>query len=165
MLHRMTVACTVVLFFACAVLPAQDKKDKPEADKKKAAAVKKDQQLLQGTWDIAEFTTSGEALPAEEVKSRQVGFSGNQMVMSLAKEKGKREYEFTLDPTQKPKEMNLSPKSPVGKTPLTMSAIYELDGDNLKLCMTRLGGVGRPKEFESTGSTNTILIVLKRAKK
>ncbi len=173
--YRVLTFWTVALLFAAGSLPAQEKKEKGEEDKKKAAAVKKDQDRLQGAWEVVEFTNSGEALPAAQTKIMRVVFTKDQMAMSLPKDAGKREYGFTLDPTQTPKAIDLSLKPPApagvnvklpeGKGLPALPGVYEFDGENLKLCLARLGGKIRPTEFASTGASNTVLIVLKRGKK
>ena len=149
--------------FLVGSLPAQDKKEPKEEDKKKAAAVKKDRQALQGAWQVVTYETGGEALPEETVKNLRVVFAGDQMTMSLPKDAGKREYTITLDPTQQPKTIDASPNLAKLKVKTTMPGIYQLDGDTLKLCLATLGGKVRPKDFESAAGAN--LITLKRAKK
>jgi uncharacterized protein (TIGR03067 family) len=67
-----------------------------------------------------------------------------------------------LDPDKTPKtiDLTLTGGSNKGKT---LAGIYQLDGDNLKVC---LFGVGkdRPKEFDTKKGTDGMLLVLKRKK-
>ena len=67
---------------------------------------------------------------------------------------------FVVDPSQKPKSMDFTLEK--DKTKRTTGAIYELQGDTLKICYFE-GGKGRPKEFVS--DEKTVLGVLKREKK
>jgi len=76
------------------------------------------------------------------------------------------EATYSVDPTKKPKEMNLHFVFVKEGKKATLQGIYELDGDTLKIC--QFDGVkkameGRPKEL--VANEETILAVLKRDKK
>jgi len=169
MMHRITLLSLVALFFTLGLVDAQEKKDKPEpdkkteADKKKAEAIKKEKQRLQGTWEVLDWVNNGEALPQEEVKLMRIVFSADTLTMSLPKAVGKREYTYTLDPTQKPKAIDTTLNVAKLKVKTTTAGIYELEEDTLRLCLARFGSGLRPKEFES--SMGSVLITMKRAKK
>src|SRR5262245_20233624 len=171
MLHRITLLSVAALCFALSSLPAQEKKDKPEpdkkteADKKKAEAIKKEKQKLQGTWEVLDWVNNGEPLPQEEVKLMRVVFAEDNMTMSLPKAVGKREYTYTLDPMQKPKAIDTTPNLAKIKTKTATAGIYEFEGDTLRLCLAQFGSGLRPKEFESKAGTGHVLITMKRAKK
>lgn len=170
-MRRFMLLSVVALLFALGLSAAQEKKDqpdpdkKPEVDKKKAEAIKKEKQKLQGTWEVLDWVNNGEALPQEEVKLMRVEFSGDNLTMSLPKAVGKREYTFTLDPTQKPKAMDTVPNVTKLKVKTGTAGIYEFEGETLRLCLARFGSGLRPKEFESKTGTGQVLITLKRAKK
>lgn len=167
MSRRLLVLSVLIACVTFGTLPAQDKKEpKKEEDKKKAEAIKKERQRLQGSWQVVEFVTNGEAQPDDAIKDMRVVFAGDKMTMSLPKNVAKREYTFTLDPTQTPKAIDTSPADPKFKvkTPLVTPGIYQVDGAALKLCLARFGGKVRPREFESAAGTGNILITLKRAK-
>jgi uncharacterized protein (TIGR03067 family) len=164
--RRITLLPLIVMFISFGWSQGQDtKRDESDADKKKADAVKKEQQRLQGTWEVLEYVINGEVVPAEAVKTMRVVFTGDQMSMSLAKAAGKREYTFTVDPAQKPKVIETSPTIAKSKTKMSSPGIYELDGDKLKLCLSRLGSKDRPGDFESSEGSGNTLLVLRRAKK
>ncbi len=67
---------------------------------------------------------------------------------------------FKLDPSKKPKAMDLTLEKKGKKE--TALFIYELDGDNLKLCWRKPGGK-RPTHFTSKDTGG--LMILKRNKK
>ena len=46
----------------------------------------------------------------------------------------------------------------------TLPAVYEVDGDSLKVCYT-LDGKDPPTEFKSTAENKTLLVTYKRDKK
>jgi uncharacterized protein (TIGR03067 family) len=84
-------------------------------------------------------------------------FTGN----ALKGVSGKMTY--TLDPSQKPKAIDVTHKSSRQKGEVvTNQGIYELKGDELKIVLRAKGGE-RPKEFEAKDA-NTTLTVLKRIK-
>jgi uncharacterized protein (TIGR03067 family) len=67
---------------------------------------------------------------------------------------------FTNDPTKSPPQFEAT--SHEGKT---YKGIYELKGDQLKVCFRlAFGGMDRPKDFPSDGRSEYDLFILKRAK-
>jgi uncharacterized protein (TIGR03067 family) len=72
------------------------------------------------------------------------------------------ESTFTLDPKAKPKGITVK----VGSGPLKgkeLPGIYELDGDDFKICLN-VEGTERPKEFKGDAGSGCMLQVCKRAK-
>ena len=65
---------------------------------------------------------------------------------------------FNIDTTANPKALDLFETG--GKSKETQAAIYELNGDTLKLCISKQVGGMRPKEFKAT--EDALLIILKR---
>jgi len=115
-----------------------------------------DAKKLEGTWKIVTFETSRKQPTEEDLQKGRVVFQDGMMILrgTGKEEKGT----VKLDPTKKPKEMDLAVND--GKE--TALFIYEIDGDNLKLCWRKPGG-GRPTTF--TGKDNSGYMVLKREKK
>jgi uncharacterized protein (TIGR03067 family) len=129
----------------------------PEADH----AGHVDQQKLQGTWQVDEFIMYGKPTTAEDRKVTII-FLGD--TMKLIDPKGReRFYKFKLDPTSSPKaiDMTLQGSSLPGNSG---PAIYEFDGDALKLCLANKSPTDRPKEFKAPAGSPLILMVLKRSK-
>jgi RNA polymerase sigma factor (sigma-70 family) len=122
------------------------------AEEKKA-----DKELLQGTWDVV--TTEKNFPNARIPDIKQLVFDGEQMraddhVMG----------KFNLDPKQNPKHFDIIPDSgPKSVKGMLFQGIYELKGDELKIC-TRAPGKERPTEFTGKEGSECMLIVLKRAK-
>lgn len=61
---------------------------------------------------------------------------------------------YEIDPSQKPKTMDLEPENNKLKADLG-KAIYELNGDTLKLCLGTKGI--RPREFTDVGRASLVL--------
>jgi uncharacterized protein (TIGR03067 family) len=107
---------------------------------------------LQGTW-----WTKTEApvlvkskRPSKPIYSITVlVIEGNKMKMTLATPDGKThkfDSEFVLEESTNPKQFDDAKESVLGKT----LAIYELDGDTLKMCS---GGPGQPRPKQFVGSS------------
>ena len=73
------------------------------------------------------------------------------------------ERTFRLDPTAKPKTIDFKVISGFGKGKTDL-AIYELDGDTLKICYAMGEGAKRPTEFKSVAGTKLYLVTYNRTK-
>jgi uncharacterized protein (TIGR03067 family) len=113
---------------------------------------KKELERIQGTW-VTE-------LGGEKVLLVCTGDKYVQKVGDVEVEKGTHK----LDPTKKPKTMDITVTEGDAKGLLQL-AIYELEGDTLKICANQAGDKERPKEFSTKEGGGRILVVLKREKK
>ena len=119
-----------------------------------------DAKQLQGTWVIDPATYKDEKDPEalKQMKAVRIIFDGDTLTVRHPpgnEEKGG----FALDPSKKPKEIDLSDKA---------KGIYELDGDTLKLCWDADGKAnGRPTKFaaDRTKDRVTNLVLIREAKK
>jgi uncharacterized protein (TIGR03067 family) len=121
-----------------------------------------DQQKLQGKWTATEFIVNGEQAP-ELREGLSITFTGDTMLLVGTGGIGKREYKIKLDPSKTPKAIDtIAQDGPFeGKS---SPAIYELDGDALRICMPNKETTERPKEFAAPKGSNLGLFVLKRSK-
>jgi uncharacterized protein (TIGR03067 family) len=116
---------------------------------------KKELERLQGTW-VATVTANGQKISLICTGDKYV-----QKVGDMTVEEGTHK----LDPTKKPKTMDITVKEGEYKGKLQL-AIYELDGDVLRLCANEAGDKNRPTEFSTTKEGGgRMLIVLRREKK
>jgi uncharacterized protein (TIGR03067 family) len=115
---------------------------------------------FEGTWSIVSLELNGKKLPEDEIKGGQVTVQGNGYTTKF----GGRTFKgtFKTDPTKKPKALDVTPADGpnAGKVAL---AIYELDGDTLKVC-SALPGKDRPTEFASKEGSQHEVIVYRRVK-
>jgi uncharacterized protein (TIGR03067 family) len=119
----------------------------------------KERKALQGVWTLVELTESGKNT-AEDKKPMEVIFRGKGVVVNVKGESlGRATY--TLDLTKKPRRIDVTLAK--GEEKHTFTAIYELDGDTLKLCHFVGEKKGYPEKFEAT--KDTVLAVLKRARR
>jgi uncharacterized protein (TIGR03067 family) len=122
---------------------------------------KEEKQKLQGTWKVLSITQDGQ----ESDKSNddiQLIFSGDDFsakVPSGEDHKGT----FKVNPANKPKAIDIMLTDGPEKDK-TAEGIYELKGDELRLCIAKPGNKGRPTEFVSKPDTGILLVIAKRAK-
>jgi uncharacterized protein (TIGR03067 family) len=119
-----------------------------------------DADKIQGTWTVVSMHDSGRPAPPEKIKS--VKFVITKDKMAIVEGGGEKEaVKYALDATKKPKWIDFTSKNG-GK----MLGVYELDGDNLKICFNERDGGERSTKFASEkDSPNDVLIILKRDKK
>jgi uncharacterized protein (TIGR03067 family) len=135
------VVCTVGLLATHGLAGNQPGKTKP------------DKEAIQGAWIAASAETSGKKVGDDQVKQCRLNFDGDKIeIVGLIQGKGKGT--FKLDPTKKPKAIDIFIPDEDD-----VLGVYELDGKTLKLCLTA-GGGDRPKDF--TGKGKQMFLVLKR---
>ena len=122
--------------------------------------MKQELEKLQGTWNVV-------SLEIEGMKMEEPAFKGAKIVVkddTFTTTSMGAVYKGTLsaDSAKTPKTLDLSfTEGPErGNTSL---AIYELEGDTWKLCLT-VSGNGRPKEFVTTPGSGHALESLKLEK-
>jgi uncharacterized protein (TIGR03067 family) len=102
---------------------------------------------LRGTWEIVK----AEGM----VEARRMIIDQDTATMEFDKDDAKK-AKYKADPSAKPPRIDITYETK------TMQGIYELDGDNLKLCLGDPDGE-RPTEFKAAKGRH--LITLKRVKK
>jgi RNA polymerase sigma factor (sigma-70 family) len=126
-----------------------------------ARAEDKEAKALDGEWTVARAEQSGKQLPDDEIKKMKVTIKDGTITIDTG---GRQEaVAVTVDATTKPKGIHLRPLK-LNDGQMVMG-IFELDGDELKICWgggTKPGG--RPEEFKTTKEGGGRLLVLKRAK-
>ncbi|PYL10523.1 MAG: hypothetical protein DME33_00660 [Verrucomicrobia bacterium] len=120
----------------------------------------KDLEGLQGTWKLVSATQDGKALPDDKVKKTTIVFKHDTFRFPESAEYAtSRSGTVKIDATKQPKHMDaISTKGEV------MLGIYELNGDNYKVCFAPTGKP-RPSEFVSNPGSGYILQVWERKKK
>ena len=93
----------------------------------------------------------------------KIAFKGKQMTVTGNEFIRKGEYAFKLDVKKKPRAMDVGALDGPFKGKV-VPAIYELDGNDLKICIPIREGRKRPSEFESFEGFHLGLFVLKRLK-
>jgi uncharacterized protein (TIGR03067 family) len=120
---------------------------------------KKDLANLQGTWAFESKIIAGKETPKSALKAMTMKFEQSRFLIQ-DDDRRIQAGRFTLDPTQKPKRLDLTISEGEDQS-FILSCIYQLQGDELKIC--RDGSrKGRPRQFDSHADSALILIVLKR---
>lgn len=127
-----------------------------------ADPIRKDKAALQGAWKVTASESKGEKVPADDLKDLALIFRGDAIHI---REGGKsaENFAFTLDPTKKIKEIDLTLKVGSQKGRVDRG-IYQLDGDTLRICIQSNKDAPRPSEFRSPAGSDLWLVVLQRTK-
>jgi uncharacterized protein (TIGR03067 family) len=123
---------------------------------------KKEYQKLAGTWRALSGVSNGKKMTLPKGKTVILNLKGNQFTIKIGA-KVAQFGTFKLDPTTTPKSQDMTPGNG-GYKGQTIPAIYELNGDTLRVCLGPPNR-GRPKEFSSKKGSRRTLFVYKRVKK
>jgi uncharacterized protein (TIGR03067 family) len=120
----------------------------------------KEEDALQGTWLPSAAELGGKAFPDEVRKSIKLVVKDDTYTVTVGKDTDRGTAR--LNPAAKPKEMDITGTDGPNKGK-TILAIYERDGDTLRVCYD-LSGKGRPTEFKTREGTPLFLVTYKREK-
>ena len=118
-------------------------------------AVKAAKDKLKGTWLATEVTKGGQKSDAKI----RIEFDGDKVKASVGDEEG-LVGTYAIDPTKSPTTLDVTIEHDGNK--VTIAALYELKGDDLRICHALALDGPRPAAIESTADTS--LAVLKRQK-
>jgi uncharacterized protein (TIGR03067 family) len=148
----MRLSC-VCLLAAGIVLPALAAEPDPAA---------KDRKALQGEWAVEALEYNGKDLKDKY----NISFACKDDALTVQGDGAvRKEYAkltFKLDPSTTPKCVDLTVAGGVQKD-AKLEGIYELKGDELRLCV-KVFGSDRPTEFKSPAGSSIALLTLKRKK-
>lgn len=119
---------------------------------------------LDGAWKPVRAELGGQPMPAAVLASITLNLQGESYEAVVVTEQGRSPDKGTVvfDRASKPQGMTVTgvdgPNA--GKT---FPAIYELDGDTLRICYD-LSGAKRPAEFKSPAGTKLYLVTYQRTK-
>jgi uncharacterized protein (TIGR03067 family) len=119
-----------------------------------------DADSLQGTWLPANAELGGAKSPDEVRKTIKLVVKDDRYTVTVGK--GVDRGTVKLNPSAKPKEMDITGTDGPNKGK-TILAIYEVDGDTLRICYD-LSGKNRPREFKTREGTQLFLVTYKREK-
>ena len=126
----------------------------------KLKAIRSELKRFEATWRFVSIEVDGMPVPEEAFKQDTLTLKGKQFTSTV---QGKTTTgAFKIDPTATPKTIDITSTDGSGKS-VTQKGIYELDGDNQKICMSA-PGKPRPTEFVSKPDSGRIIEVLKREK-
>lgn len=128
-----------------------------------ADPAKNDHATLQGTWNVIGLEFDGDDVK-DRVKNMQFVIKDHQVsVQGDYPDQDKySKFTFKLDPAGKPKGFDAIITAGDEKG-AKLPGIYQLEKDNLKICL-RLLGKERPKEFATQSGSARVVVILERAK-
>src|SRR5262249_9675392 len=121
----------------------------------------KDSDAIQGTWLASTAELGGKPFPDEARKSIKLTLKDDKYTVTVGKNPDQGTVK--LDPSAKPKAMDITGTEGPNKGK-KIPAIYELNGDTLKICYD-LSGKSRPMGFKTTEGTQLFLVTYKRQKR
>jgi uncharacterized protein (TIGR03067 family) len=117
---------------------------------------------LEGTWTMAALEVEGEKVAEERLQAAQLVIKEGKYIVTTRG--ATHETLITLDPTKKPKHIDMVFIEGENKDKV-QRAIYELEGDTLKLCRSRDPEFDRPKDFTTAPGTGLFCVTWKRQSK
>ncbi|MFO0876278.1 MAG: TIGR03067 domain-containing protein [Gemmataceae bacterium] len=120
----------------------------------------KDSDAIQGTWLASAAELAGKSFPEEVRKSIKLTLKDGKYTVAVGKNLDQGTVK--LDSSAKPRTLDITGTEGPNKGK-TIQAIYELDGDTLKICYD-LSGKGRPAEFKTAEGTKLFRVTYKREK-
>jgi len=122
---------------------------------------KNDLKKLEGTWVLASGENDGKKISADTLKTGQLMIDGDKHTVKVSDTTYKGTHK--LDPSSKPKTIDITDTEGPFKDK-TVLGIYELDGDEFKICYAA-PGKDRPKDFSAKEGTGYHCHIWKREKK
>ena len=120
----------------------------------------KDGDTIQGTWLPSSAEIGGKTFPDEVRNTIKLVVKDDKYTVTVGKQVDQGTVK--LNPAAKPKQMDIIGTDGPNKGK-TFLAIYERDGDTLRICYD-LSGKSRPTEFKTMANTKLFLVTYKREK-
>ena len=130
------------------------------ADEAKDAAIKKDRQIIAGTWRIIALEVNGNQAREEDTRKLTVVNSADGTWKLRSEEKRISQGTSLIDPTQQPKTIDFTPTEGSTKGNQHLG-IYELGENTRKLCFAP-AGKPRPAEFSSEFGSGHVVVIFER---
>ncbi len=122
------------------------------------AAETPESRALEGTWNPVKAELGGQPMPESILKTISLKLSGGVYEVTVGRATDKGTY--TIDASTTPKTMTVNGTDGPNKG-RTFPAIFELDGDTLRICYD-LSGTKRPDEFKTLAGTRLYLVSYRR---
>jgi uncharacterized protein (TIGR03067 family) len=125
--------------------------------------VKTELAKLEGAWQVVGHETEGKATNEEFWRTVQFFFKGNQLTFKGDDILSKKVARITLviDPSTTPRVIDMRIVEGEFKG-TTLEGVYELKGDDLKICFRNDAMKNRPTDFSTKQDANLVLFTLKR---
>jgi uncharacterized protein (TIGR03067 family) len=131
------------------------------ADALKDSSAKKELQKFQGTWKVASMEIGGKKVADDKAKGATLVVKGNQYAVKMG-DKTLEQGTFKIDPTKKPKTIDVTPTEGKGKGK-TFHGIYQINGDEARDSFST-DNKERPTSFDTKANSKWVVRVYKRVK-
>jgi len=115
---------------------------------------------IDGVWLPSSAELAGKPWPEEFRKITRLTINGDQYTLTVGQSPDKGTLK--LDPSTTPKSLDIIGTEGPNKGK-TILAIYQLQGDELKICYD-LSGKSRPADFKTAAKTKLFLVTYQRGK-
>lgn len=123
--------------------------------------VKKEKEVLKGTWKLVSMESDGKAHPEDEVREANIRLTIGIDELHFSTDSDNKV--FTIDPTASPKQLTFSRKKDDKATPKKARCIYSIDDMCLTICV---GTDDRcPKAFKTKAGDPDYIMVFRREPK
>ena len=122
-----------------------------------------DKEKLQGLWQVVSQEVDGMLGPEAIAGQMKYTFKKDTLTVHPAEPSSDSEFTCKLEPGKKVNTIDMK-VAQGANTGLTYLGIYQVDGDDLKICFGVKPGNERPKNFATRDGSGTVLIILKRAR-
>src|SRR6185437_12515782 len=119
-----------------------------------------DAKTVQGNWKPVKAELAGEPMPDPVLKTISLKLENGKYEVFVGDHPDRGTY--TIDSTSTPKSMTVTGTEGPNQGKI-FPAIYELDGDTLRICYD-LSGAKRPTEFKTVAGTKLYLVTYQRKK-
>ncbi len=126
-------------------------------------AAKQEWARFEGTWLRVAYEADGLKVPQKTVQRFRLILQRDGKYMVKVDNQVVVEGTAVIDPTRKPKTVDMTPTTGRTKGQL-LRGIYELDGDDYRLCYAP-AGKPRPETFTAKAGTSHVLAVYRREKR
>ncbi len=127
-------------------------------------AGKTDKDKLQGNWKVVSAIDNGKPVPEGDTKNLKLVIEGDRWTWFGPGQRDTLTGTQKLDPAKMPRTIDIEVTEGAGKG-LRLLGIYELDGDNYKVCFSLpKTDPQRPKDFSAKAGTDRLLFVFRRVK-
>jgi uncharacterized protein (TIGR03067 family) len=123
-----------------------------------SSADTKDVDAIQGTWLPSSAELAGQKFSDEVRKTIKLAIKGDKYTATVGTQVDQGTVK--LNPSADPKSLGITGTDGPNKGK-TILAIYELDGDTLRVCYD-LSGKSRPTEFKTKAETQLFLVTYQR---
>jgi uncharacterized protein (TIGR03067 family) len=116
---------------------------------------------LEGTWKLASVEINAQSLSMEKLQEARLTVQGPKYSLVLGDTRLEMTHVLFADKQPKAMDLTIAEGPDKGKV---FPAIYQLEGDTLRVCRNINPGLDRPAEFGTKPDTGLMLVVWKRHK-